>query len=139
MRKKANTINHSKKSLLMAFLAFLVLLSLYFIRLKEPQIAGASAATMILSFDKQNQRVFRGPVTERMTVLEALISSAQDSNIKLVYYVDEKEKVNLSAIADKIVVDGHGWNFSVNSKPIATGDINKVYVEAGDIIEARYE
>jgi len=137
--KKLKTITDS--SIFTASVLFLVLLSLYFVRLRIPEFvtADASTATLVISFDKDKQRTFSGPIMEKMTVLDALLAATYGSdNIKINYYIDPQNNVNLSSINGYISLNGHGWNFYVNSELVNTKDINKIYVKSNDLLKAEY-
>lgn len=139
MITKKTSISNSNRPLILAVASFLILLILAFIGLKKPQLIGRmDTATMIFSFDRGRERAFRGPVTENMTILEAVLASAQGDDLKVTYYIDNKNNLQLASINNDSNIKNHQWNFSLNHVLANTEDINKIFVKSGDLVEAKY-
>ncbi len=140
MKKVSNSSSNSDQSLLLAGSSFLILLVLAMIGLQsQPPVGSASTATMIFSFSGSKDRVFSGHVMEKMTVLEAVLASAQGDSIRVVYRVDDKNNLSLSSINNDLNLKDHRWSFYLNRALINTQDINKIYVKTGDLVEAKYQ
>lgn len=100
----------------------------------------ARTASMIINFSPDNQRAFEGETGEGLTILEALFSSTQNNDIKLIYTVDEKNEVLVATIdGQPNNTGGKKWYFYINDEFIETKDINKVFVYPRDTIEAVYK
>jgi len=140
VKKVSNSSSNSDQSLLLAGSSFLILLVLAMIGLQsQPPVGSASTATMIFSFSGSKDRVFSGHVMEKMTVLEAVLASAQGDSIRVVYRVDDKNNLSLSSINNDLNLKDHRWSFYLNRALINTQDINKIYVKTGDLVEAKYQ
>lgn len=137
---KPKSNSSTNKALFLAILSFVVLLALAVTNIKSSQLAvNADTATMIFGFNGGVKQSFSGPVMENMSVLEAAIASTQGAGISVNYYIDAENNVVLSAINKDLNSKNYQWHFYLNGDLIRTEDINKVYVEAGDLIEAKYE
>lgn len=137
----------SQKILGIITVSVLVLLILYFGSSgltrnigKQPSGVSGDNSTMVFYFDDGRKRTFEGPVSENMTILLALLASEDGGRINLRYSLDKNEAIVLNSI------DGHinnmgdkNWSFYLNGEKISTSDINRVGINAGDLIEARYE
>ena len=107
---------------------------------KQPSGISGDNSTIVFYFDDDRKRTFEGPVSENMTILMALLASEDGGRINLRYSLDKNEAIVLNSI------DGHtnntgnkSWAFYLNGEKISTSDINRVGVNAGDLIEVKYE
>ena len=96
-------------------------------------------ATLVINFETE-KRFFEGEVVRGMTVLDALNTAVSVGKIKLNFTIDKSENVSV------VEIDGHinGINnkhfvFYLNSKKVATKDLNKEMIHGGDRIEIRNE
>jgi hypothetical protein len=96
-------------------------------------------ATLFINFETE-KRFFEGEVVQNMTILDVLNAAVPTGNIKFNYAISDSGNVIVMEI------DGHTngtdnkyFNFYLNSKKIATKDLNKEIVREGDKIEVRDE
>jgi hypothetical protein len=95
-------------------------------------------ARLTIKFDGSRVRTFEGPVVENMTILQALLSASYGGNFDVRYSMNEDGSINIISISG--LTNGLGrWDFYLNGKPVGRGEINKVKIKKGDLIEARYE
>src|SRR3989338_5941485 len=93
---------------------------------------------MLIDFDNM-KRVFKGEVTEKMTVLDTLNASVAAGQIKIIYTVDQDNNTTVIEINDHVATDDKSFYFSVNERKIDTKDLNKIFVNPGDRITVRLE
>lgn len=99
-----------------------------------------SAATMIINFGNGKERAFKGEPTPRMTILDALHASSSVGDIRVGYYLSNDNIVTLGAINDEVNnTDNRTWHFYLNKSEVKSGDINRVFVNKGDVIEAKFK
>ncbi len=99
----------------------------------------SNLATLVMNFETE-KRFFEGEVVKDMTMLDALNAAISVGKIKLNYAIDKSGKVNMMEIDG--YTNGIGskyFIFYLNSKKIATEDLNKEVVHNGDRIEIRNE
>ncbi len=127
------------KALFLAILSFLVLLLMAALEYQKPLTAGADTATLVIDFDGSLRRTFQGQVVDQMTVLEALHTSAEAGDIKFTYYIDNGDVVINSINGEINHMKNAQWFFYINGQPVKTGDINKIFVKVGDVIEVKFQ
>ncbi|OGN02697.1 MAG: hypothetical protein A2655_03230 [Candidatus Yanofskybacteria bacterium RIFCSPHIGHO2_01_FULL_43_42] len=93
---------------------------------------------LLIDFDNM-KRVFKGEVTEKMTVLDTLNASVAAGQIKIIYTVDQDNNTTVIEINDHVATDDKSFYFSVNERKIDTKDLNKIFVNPGDRITVRLE
>lgn len=99
----------------------------------------SNLASLFINFEKE-KRFFEGDVVKDMTVLDALNAAVSVGNIKFNYAIDESGNVYVLEIDGHInKIDNKYFVFYINSKRVATKDLNKEIVHAGDSIEIRNE
>jgi len=106
------------------------------------QLASSSAksvARLTIDSGAGNIRIFEGSTTQRMTILEALFASTQDTDIKIDYAVSPNGDVKISAIGGQVNNLGDKqWHFYLNDGPVETKDIDRTFVRAEDAILAEF-
>lgn len=100
----------------------------------------ASTAMMIINFGNGKERTFKGEPMPQMTILDALHASGRGGDIKVRYYIGRDNAVKLGAINDEINnTNNRTWHFYLNKNEVKAEDINKVFVNKGDVVEARFK
>lgn len=117
--------------------AAVLVVALFYFKLDMPM--SGSHAQLIINFDVAKGRIFEGPVTADMTILQALYSSSIDGKFDVRYALQNDGAVALARIDGMINLSNKSWHFYLNKKLINTADINKIKIKAGDLIEAKYE
>ncbi len=96
-------------------------------------------ATLVINFETE-KRFFEGEVVKNMTILDALNAAVSVGKIKFNYAIDKAGNVDIMEIDGHINGSGNKYfTFHLNSKKIATKDLNKKLVNNGDKIEIRNE
>ncbi len=129
--------NFFKKSGVFVGVAAVLVAAFFYFKVNLP-ISGAKAQ-LIINFDGVKGRVFEGPITADMTILQALYSSSLDGKFDVRYVLQKDGAVALARIDGMINLSNKSWHFYLNKKLINTADINKIKIKAGDLIEAKYE
>ena len=124
-----------KKSFFMVslFVVFAVFIVVFF-GLFKPIISGT--ATLVIAFQGQNERVFRGEVIQDMTVLDAILASAEAGDIRFRYFVNDQNEVEIVIIngQDQLRIDKQ-LIFSLNGEFIKSENIHKTHIDPGDEIK----
>lgn len=127
--------------ILIGFVVFIVIFfSLTRVDLSSLPFPGNAYANLILDFNNGQQRMFSGPVNDKMTILLALYSSTKGVGLDLRYAIDQVGDTRLGSIdgsSNRTI--GKSWYFYLNDQPVATKDLNRVMVKKGDLIKARFE
>lgn len=125
-------------------IGFMIFVAVFFVLVKVDLGAlpfpGNAYANLILDFNNGQQRMFSGPVNDKMTILLALYSSTKGVGLDLRYAVDQTGDTRLGSIdgsSNRTI--GKSWHFYLNDQPVATKDLNRVMVKKGDLIKARFE
>lgn len=142
MSKKSFLKNKKDLWILIGFVGFVavVFFSLTKVDLSLLPFQGNAYANLILDFNNGQQRMFSGPVNDKMTILLALYSSAKEGGLDLRYAVDQAGDTRLGSIdgsSNRTI--GKSWHFYLNDQPIATKDLNRVLVKKGDSITGKFE
>lgn len=96
-------------------------------------------ATLALVLEDQS-RIFEGEVYEKMTVMDALSTAMAAGDVKLNYYLDEKNRTHVLGINGHTEdSSGKTFVFYLNSKKINSNDLNKIDIEPGDDIVIKFE
>ena len=96
-------------------------------------------ATLFINFETE-KRFFEGEVVKDMTILDALSMAVSVGKIKLKYAIDISGNVNIMEIDDHTNgTSDKYFVFYLNSKIVATKDLNKELVNNGDRIEIKNE
>lgn len=98
-------------------------------------------ATLILAFENDSEgRMFQGEVVDDMTVLDALITSAEAGQIAIRYNFDDNNGVNVISLDgyDKVSSEKQ-IVFYVNRKRVDERDINMKKIKPGDTIKVKLE
>ena|SRR3989344_6209766 len=134
----------SRKDLwiLVGFVVFVAVafFSLSKINLSLLPFQGNAYANLILDFNNGQKRMFSGPVSDKMTILLALYSSAKEGGIDLRYAIDQAGDTRLGSIdgsSNRTV--GKSWHFYLNEQPVATKDLNRIMVKRGDLIKGIFD
>ena len=113
-------------------------ISFFYITFSLPASNGGDSARLVIKFDANNARTFEGPVVKDMTVLQALLSASRGGDFDVRYSLDKNSGVNLASI-DHLSNGAKSWHFYLNGGLIKAGELDKVIIERGDLIEARHE
>ena len=95
-------------------------------------------ARLTIKFDPNDTRTFEGSVVKDMTVLQALLSASRGGGFDVRYSLGKDGSVNLASI-DKSFNGAKSWHLYLNGELIKAGELDKVIIKKGDLIEARYE
>ena len=104
----------------------------------EPVSNSGDSARLVVKFGENDTRTFEGLVVKDMTVLQALLSASRGGGFDVRYYLDKDGSVNLASIGSSFN-GAKSWHFYLNSELITAGELDKVRINKGDLIEARYE
>ena len=115
-----------------------VSISFFYVTFNLPVSGLGDSARLTIRFNKNNARAFEGPADKNATVLQALFSASRGGNFDFRYSLDKNGFVNLASI-DGAVNGSKNWHFYLNGALIKTGEIDKIKIKNGDLIEARYE
>ena len=119
-------------------LILVVGVSFFYITFNLPASNGGDSARLTIKFGDGQTRVFEGAIEKDMTVLRALNSASRGGGFDVRYSLDKNGGVNLASIGNAI--NGpKNWHFYLNGELIKTGELDKVRINKGDLIEARYE
>ncbi len=113
-------------------------ISFFYITFDLPASNGGDSARLVIKFDANGARTFEGPVVKDMTVLQALLSASRGGGFDIRYSLDKDGGVNLASIGNSFN-GAKSWHFYLNGELINAGELDKVIIEKGDLIEARYE
>ena len=142
MKYKKLFKNLFKKSLFYQILLLIMLVGIIsFLKLSSSFLNNnvPGLATLVINFETE-KRFFEGDVIKNMTILDALSAAVSVGKIKLNYAIDKSENVNILEIDGQINgINGKYFVFYLNSKKVATKDLNKKVIRSGDRIEIRYE
>lgn len=127
--------NFFKERLLTRIIVSLALIGTIFLSLILFYGNTPGLATLVINLQAE-KRFFEGEVLANMTMLDALNAAVSVGKIKFNYAIDKSGNVNV------VEIDGHangigGKNFvfSLNSKKVATKDLNRKKVNNRDRIE----
>lgn len=112
--------------------------SMFYVKLDLPSPA-VSQASLIVNFGDDKIRQFEGPAEQDTTILQALYSSSMGGNFEFIYSVDQNNHAVVASIGG-IPNNGVGvWNFYLNKTKVPTEEISVTKVQAGDLVEVKYE
>lgn len=94
---------------------------------------------LVIQFNDGQKRFFQGEIAPSMSVLNALYSSSEGGQYEFRYFIDEIGKVNVVSLDGRANNTIGVWHFFLNSRELDPGDLDKVRINKGDVIEARYE
>ena len=121
------------------FLLIIALVALNFININfNGQKNTTGQATLMLYLDENAKREFVGEVSDNMTMLQVLNSSATGGGFDFRYTLEKLGKVKLYSIDGRNDNSGKRWLFFLNGQPVATGDLNMTPIKTGDLIEAKF-
>lgn len=124
-------------SLVVVLSVILTLFRLELFKLISLPVQRTNKVTLTFALDDQ-KRVFKGEVTEDMTILDALNLSAAAGSIKFQYSIQNNGQVRIMAIDGHLISGSFGkLSIFLNSQPIKPSDINKITIDAGDKVEIR--
>lgn len=112
--------------------------SFFYITFNLPFSSSGDSARLTIKFDANNARTFEGPVVKDMTALQALLSASRGGGFDVRYSLGKDGSVNLASIG-KSFNGAKSWHFYLNGESIKAGELDKVIIKKGDLIEARYE
>lgn len=112
--------------------------SFFYITFNLPASNGGDSARLTIKFDANDTRAFEGPVIKDMTILQALNSASRGGDLDIRYSLGKDGSVNLASIGGSFN-GAKSWHFYLNGELIKTGELDKVRIKKGDLIEARYE
>lgn len=142
MKYKKLLTNFFKKPLFAQIILLIALIGIIsFFKLSFNLLSGnaTNLATLIINFETE-KRFFEGEVVKDMTVLDALSTAVSVGKIKFNYAIDKSGNVNILEIDGHINKVGNKYFvFYLNSKKIATKDLNKEVIHGRDRIEIRNE
>ena len=96
-------------------------------------------ATLFINFETE-KRFFEGEAVKGMTILDALNMAVSVGKIKLNYTIDESGDVDVMEIDGYTNgMGGKYFTFYLNSKKIATKNLNREVVQNKDKVEIRNE
>jgi len=100
---------------------------------EKPKIAeiAENEASLIINYE-ETKRAFAGEVTDNMTILDAVRTSAKAGNFDFDYQEDVLKRI------DEIEQNEKKWNAYLNGTEIQ-GSLDKVLIKAGDKIELKLE
>jgi len=100
---------------------------------EKPKIAeiAENEASLIINYE-ETKRAFAGEVTDNMTILDAVRTSAKAGNFDFDYQEDVLKRI------DEIEQNEKRWNAYLNGTEIQ-GSLDKVLIKAGDKIELKLE
>ncbi len=134
--------NFFKKPLFVQIALLLALAGLvYFLKpsLNLSNSNTSGLATLAINFETE-KRFFEGEVVKDMTMLDALSAVVSVGKIKLNYVIDKSGNVNIWEIDGYTNGGGNKYfTFYLNSKKIATKDLNRETVRKRDKIEIRFQ
>lgn len=130
-------INFLKKFGVLTGVVAILVAALFYFKLDMPM--PGSQAQLIINFGGAKGRIFEGPATANMTILQALYSSSLDGKFDVRYALQNDGTVALARIDGMINFSNKSWHFYLNKKLINTADINKIKIKDGDLIEAKYK
>lgn len=113
-------------------------ISFFYITFNLPVSNSGDSARLTIKFDANDTRAFEGPVTKDMTALQALLSASRGGGFDVRYSLDKNGGVNLASIG-KSSNGAKSWHFYLNGELLKAGELDKVIIKKGDLIEARYE
>ncbi len=119
-------------------LILVVGISFFYITFNLPASNSGDSAQLTIKFGDGQTRAFEGAVEKDMTVLQALNSASRGGSFDLRYFLDKSGDVNLASI-DGAMNGPKNWHFYLNGELIKTEGLDKVKINKGDLIEARYE
>ena len=94
-------------------------------------------ATLVISL-KSGERMFQGEVVGDMTILDALIVSSNEGNIRLNYKTDNNGAIDVTEINGHNK-DNSNFVYYLNDAIIRPEDINKINIKAGDYIKIEFK
>ncbi|MBI2063840.1 MAG: hypothetical protein HYT65_02510 [Candidatus Yanofskybacteria bacterium] len=131
-------INKILRNSLITVVAVLVLGAVFFyLKFNMPETN--AEAQLVINFENGERKQFEGPVIGDMTILEALHASSRGDDFELRYSIQKDGVVVLAKIGDAINFGNQSWHFYLNGESVNTGDINKIKIKTGDLIEVKYE
>ncbi len=113
-------------------------ISFFYITFNLPASNGGDSARLVIKFGENDARTFEGPVVKDMTALQALLSASNGGGFDVRYSLGKDGNVNLASI-DGAMNGPKNWHFYLNGELVKTGELDKVRIKKGDLIEARYE
>lgn len=144
MKYKKLLPNFFKKTIFAQIVLLIVLVGIiYFFKLSfnlsSNNTNTSNLASLFINFEKE-KRFFEGDAVKDMTMLDALNAAVSVGEIKFNYAIDESGNVYVMEIDGHINKIGNKYFvFYINSKRVATKDLNKEPVHGGDSIEIRNE
>ena len=102
-------------------------------------VSQAKEAVLILAFENEGRgREFQGEVVDNMTILDALIASAQAGDIDLDYKFTADNQINILEL-DGFNGEQKKLAFFVNGNQIDSAIIHKITLNPGDKVEVKLE
>ena len=112
--------------------------SFFYITFNLPVSNSGDSARLVIKFNANDTRTFEGSVVKDMTALQALLSASRGGGFDVRYSLDKDGSVNLASIG-KSFNGAKNWHFYLNGGLIKAGELDKVKIKKGDLIEAKYE
>ncbi len=113
-------------------------ISFFYVTFNLPVSNPGDSARLTIKFGDGQTRAFEGAVEKDMTVLQALNSASRGGGFDVRYSLGKDGSVNLASI-DSLFNGAKSWHFYLNGGLIEAGELDKVRIKKGDLIEARYE
>lgn len=87
--------------------------------------------------DGDLERMFAGPVIERMSYIQALYAAAMATSLDMKFVSDSNgtKVLSLNGKAD----DGKKWQFYLNGQPIDGSKLDSYQIHSRDLLKAAYE
>jgi len=142
MKYKKLLINFFKKPVFAQIILLILLvgvISLFKPLFNFPNNSTPEMATLFINFETE-KRFFEGEAVKGMTILDALNMAVSVGKIKLNYTIDESGDVDVMEIDGYTNgMGGKYFTFYLNSKKIATKNLNREVVQNKDKVEIRNE
>lgn len=135
---KKKSKNSITQLLIYAALAFLIGGIFFWWKAFSLNLASSAEGQLTLNYG-DHQRVFVGPVEDNTTIWMALYSSAQGNNLPFHYQVLTNGDVAIEQIDKQPSSGSQRWVFYLNGQPVATKDLNRLFLKKGDRVEGRLE